>query len=112
MGWFERDWYLGAHRAALFDSTGNGGMTAWWDGRIVGGWNQTPTGEVYLQLLDDVGSEALAALESQAALLTEWLGGLRVAPRFPSPLSTIGSPSTRPLRRGGLGRGTGETTAG
>src|SRR5918998_885425 len=95
---------------ALFDSTGNGGMTAWWDGRIVGGWNQTPTGEVYLQLLDDVGSEALAALESQAALLTEWLGGLRVAPRFPSPLSTIGSPSTRPLRRGGLGRGTGETT--
>jgi Winged helix DNA-binding domain len=91
MGWFERDWYLGAHRAALFDSNGNGGMTAWWNGRIVGGWNQTSTGEVYLQLLEDVGSEALAALESQADLLTEWLGGLRVAPRFPSPLSTLGN---------------------
>lgn len=90
MGWLERDWYLGGHRAALFDSTGNGGMTAWWDGRIVGGWNQTPAGEVYLQLLEDVGSEARAALETQAGLLTDWLGGLRVAPRFPSPLSTLG----------------------
>ncbi|MDQ4009252.1 MAG: winged helix DNA-binding domain-containing protein [Actinomycetota bacterium] len=99
MGWFEREWYLGAHRAALFDSTGNGGMTAWWDGRIVGGWNQTPTGEVYLQLLEDIGSEAVTALESQAARLTEWLGGLRVAPRFPSPLSSLpprGTPDPRP----------------
>ena len=38
MGWYERDWYLGPHRAAVFDSNGNGGTTAWWDGRIVGGW--------------------------------------------------------------------------
>ncbi len=87
MGWFQRDWYLGPHRAAIFDSTGNGGMTAWWDGRIVGGWNQAPDGEVFLQLLEDVGADGTAALGREAARLTSWLGGVRVAPRFPSPLS-------------------------
>ena len=55
MGWFERDWYLGPHKAQLFDTNGNAGPTAWWDGRIVGGWRQTETGEVELQLLEDVG---------------------------------------------------------
>ena len=44
MGWFEREWYLGPHKAAIFDSNGNGGLTAWWDGRIVGGWNQSADG--------------------------------------------------------------------
>ena len=93
MGWYRRDWYLGPHRAAIFDTSGNGGMTAWWDGRIVGGWNQTPSGEVFLQLLEDVPSEARAALEAEAARLTEWLDGVRVAPRFPSPLSGSGQRS-------------------
>ena len=87
MGWFERDWYLGGHRPAIFDSTGNGGTTAWWDGRIVGGWCQAPDGEVLLQLLEDVGADATAALEREAARLTTWVDGVRVAPRFPSPLS-------------------------
>ena len=91
MGWYQRDWYLGPHRAAIFDTSGNGGMTAWWDGRIVGGWNQTPDGEVFLQLLEDVGADAVAALEREAARLTAWLAGVRVAPRFPSPLSRPGS---------------------
>jgi Winged helix DNA-binding domain len=88
MGWYERDWYLGPHRAHIFDSSGNGGMTAWWDGRIVGGWNQRESGEVFLQLLEDVGTEAEAALEAEASRLTDWLDGVRVAPRFPSPLAT------------------------
>ena len=87
MGWFERDWYLGPHKAQLFDTSGNAGPTLWWDGRIVGGWRQTDEGEVILQLLEDVGSEALQALELEAARLTEWLGGNRVLWRFPSPLS-------------------------
>ncbi|MGH9005692.1 MAG: DNA glycosylase AlkZ-like family protein, partial [Acidimicrobiia bacterium] len=87
MGWFERDWYLGPYKAAIFDNTGNGGTTAWWDGRIVGGWSQTPDGEVVLQLLEDVGADASAALSRDATRLTRWLDGLRVAPRFPSPLS-------------------------
>ena len=87
MGWFERDWYLGGHRPELFDSTGNGGCSAWWDGRIVGGWNQSPSGEVVLQLLEKVDTDAARALEQEAGRLTEWLSGVRVAPRFPSPLS-------------------------
>jgi hypothetical protein len=87
MGWQQREWYLGDHKAAIFDTAGNGGMTAWWDGRIVGGWNQTPDGEVFLQLLEDVGADARAALDREAARLGAWLDGVRLAPRFPSPLS-------------------------
>jgi hypothetical protein len=87
MGWFERDWYLGAYKKQLFDSTGNSGATAWWEGRIVGGWRQSDTGEVVLQMLEDIGSEGLNALQDEAARLTQWLGGTRVLPRFPSPLS-------------------------
>jgi Winged helix DNA-binding domain len=90
MGWYQRDWYLGPHRPAIFDTTGNGGATAWWDGRVVGGWSQTPDGEVFLQLLEDVGADAAGALEREAARLSAWLGGVRVAPRFPSPLSRPG----------------------
>jgi Winged helix DNA-binding domain len=87
MGWYERDWYLGPYRQQLFDTSGNAGPTVWWDGRIAGGWRQTDSGEVVLQLLEDVGAEGLQALEREAARLTEWLGGKRVLPRFPSPLS-------------------------
>ena len=67
-------------------------MTAWWDGRIVGGWNQTPDGAVVLQLLEDVGADGRAALDERAAALTAWLDGVVLAPRFPSPLWR----STRP----------------
>jgi hypothetical protein len=87
MGWFERDWYLGPYKPQLFDASGNAGPTAWWDGRTVGGWRQSGDGEIVLQLLEDVGSEGRAALEGEAARLTEWLDGTRALPRFPSPLS-------------------------
>jgi Winged helix DNA-binding domain len=87
MGWYERDWYLGPYKEQLFDSTGNGGPTVWWAGRIVGGWRQDDAGAVELQMLEDPGSEARAALEDEAARLTEWFAGTRVLPRFPSPLS-------------------------
>jgi hypothetical protein len=87
MGWFEREWYLGPHRPQLFDTSGNAGPTAWWEGRIVGGWTQDGAGAVVLQLLDDVGADALRALEDEAARLTAWLAGTRVLPRFPSPLA-------------------------
>jgi Winged helix DNA-binding domain len=86
MGWFERDWYLGSHKAQVFDSNGNAGPTIWCGGRIVGGWRQTESGEVVPQLLEDVGAESERALEREAARLTEWLDGVRVMPRFPSPL--------------------------
>jgi hypothetical protein len=87
MGWYERDWYLGPYRAELFDTSGNAGPTVWWDGRIVGGWRQDEDGAVELQMLEDPGNDARAALDAEAARLTAWLAGTRVLPRFPSPLS-------------------------
>jgi hypothetical protein len=89
MGWFQRDWYLGPHKPQLFDSSGNAGPTAWWDGRIVGGWRQSEGGEVELQMLEDVGAKGLRALTQEAERLTEWVGRTRVLPRFPSPLSKV-----------------------
>jgi hypothetical protein len=87
MGWVDRDWYLGGHRGQVFDTNGNGGPTAWVDGRIVGGWGQDAEGRVELRLLEDVGRAARQALQARADELTEWLDGVRVSPRFPSPLS-------------------------
>ena len=85
MGWSERSWYLGPHKAQVFDTSGNAGATAWWDGRIVGGWSQAENGEVVLQLLEDVGADAVTALEAEAERLTAWLDGTRIQARFPSP---------------------------
>jgi len=86
MGWQRRDWYLGAHRAPLFDRTGNIGPTVWCDGRIVGGWAQRGTGEVAVRLLEDVGAEAAAAVDAAAADLAAAVGDVRVTPRFRTPL--------------------------
>jgi hypothetical protein len=87
MGWFERQWYLGDHKAQLFDTSGNAGPTVWWEGRIVGGWRQADDGEVELQVLDDIGADGRRAVEAEASRLTDWFAGTRVLPRFPSPLS-------------------------
>jgi hypothetical protein len=86
MGWTKRSWYVGDHVPALFDRNGNIGPTVWVDGRIVGGWGQAATGEVAHRLLEDVGSETAAAIAVEAAALTEWLAGVRVTPRFRTPL--------------------------
>jgi hypothetical protein len=86
MGWKGRDWYVGEHGPALFDRNGNAGPTVWWDGRIVGGWAQRPEGEVVVRLLDDVGDEARHAMDGEVERLQRWLGGVRVMPRFPTPL--------------------------
>ena len=90
MGWSERDWYLGEHRADVFDTNGNAGPTAWWDGRVVGGWRQDADARVQLQLLEDPGRDGRKALTRKADQLTEWLAGIRISPRFPSRLSKIG----------------------
>lgn len=87
MGWFDRDWYLGPHRDQVFDRNGNAGPTVWCDGRVVGGWRQDEDGRVELLLLEDVGRAADKELRKRAAELTEWLDGVRVSPRFPSPLT-------------------------
>ena len=86
MGWKERDWYLGNHQAALFDRNGNAGPTVWCNGRIVGGWTQRRDGEVVVEVLEDVGAEALGRLEEEAERLQVWLGEVRITPRFRTPL--------------------------
>ncbi|WP_082899583.1 winged helix DNA-binding domain-containing protein [Rhodococcus phenolicus] len=87
MGWSERDWYLGPYRKQLFDSVGNAGPTAWWDGRIVGTWWQDDSGAVSLHLLEDIGAEGTAALEKEADRLGAWVAGVRIMARFPTPLA-------------------------
>jgi Winged helix DNA-binding domain len=89
MGWRERAWYVGEHGPALFDRSGNIGPTAWWDGRIVGGWAQRQDGEIAVRLLEDVGAEAAAAIAAEAGRLREWIGSgsqTRITPRFRTPL--------------------------
>jgi len=84
MGWKERGFYLGPHGPMLFDTNGNAGTTAWWDGRIVGCWVQDPDGVVLVHLLEDVGADARAVLDAEAARLTGWLAGQRVSTVYPS----------------------------
>jgi len=87
MGWAGRDWYLGEHRAALFDRSGNAGPTVWWDGRVVGGWAQRRDGEIAVRMLEDAGKDARAAIDREAKRLRIWLGETRrVLPRFSTPL--------------------------
>jgi hypothetical protein len=86
MGWAGRDFYLGPHRQVLFDRNGNAGPAIWWDGRVVGGWAQRASGEIVLRLLEDVGADAAAAVEAEAARLADWLGPIRITPRFRTPL--------------------------
>ena len=76
MGWRSRSFYLDpAHVPYLFDTNGNAGTTAWWDGRVVGCWVQDDAGVVRLSLLDDVEPAGRAALEQEAERLTTWLDG-------------------------------------
>jgi hypothetical protein len=84
MGWKERRFFLGPHAPMLFDTNGNAGTTAWWDGRVVGCWVQDPDGAVVLNLVEDVGSDARAALDAEAERLTSWLDGHRVSTVYPS----------------------------
>ena len=86
MGWQGREWYLGAHRPALFDRNGNAGPTIWVDGRVVGGWAHRRSGEVVVRLLEDVGGETTDRILGEAAALQAWLGPTRVSASFPTPL--------------------------
>ena len=85
MGWKERGFFLGPHGPDLFDRNGNAGTTAWWDGRVVGGWVQDEEGAVRVVLLEDLPADARAALDAEAQRLTAWLGGVRVGTVYPSP---------------------------
>jgi hypothetical protein len=85
MGWKDRQWYLGPHRAALFDGAGNAGPTIWADGRIVGGWAQRPSGEIALRLLEPVDAGTAGMIDAEAERLAAWLGPTRIRWPFPPP---------------------------
>jgi hypothetical protein len=78
MGWKDRAWYLGPHRAAVFDSAGNAGPTVWVNGRIVGRWIPRPDGEIEIQLLEPVDRETGRQVDVEAAQLRAWLGPTRL----------------------------------
>ena len=84
MGWKERGFYLGDHTPQLFDSNGNAGTTAWWNGRVVGCWVQDEAGVVDVRLLEKLPRAAHAALAVEAERLTAWLDGTRVGTVYPS----------------------------
>jgi len=92
MGWRDRAWYVGEHAPALFDRSGNIGPTAWWEGRIVGGWAHRKDGEIAVRLLEDAGAEAAAAIAAEAQRLRDWIGAderhakTLITPRFRTPL--------------------------
>lgn len=85
MGWKQRGFYLDdQHVPFLFDSNGNGGSTAWWNGRIVGCWVQDQHGVVTLSLLEDVGAAATRVLQGEADRLTALLDGVVIAGPYSS----------------------------
>lgn len=86
MGWTSRSWFLGPHRAELFDRSGNIGPTIWTNGQVVGGWATGKDGELRTHLLQDVGTDLETAVTKAAASLTAWLTGTRIIPRFRTPL--------------------------
>ncbi|CAM5449315.1 hypothetical protein GCM10010329_34550 [Streptomyces spiroverticillatus] len=81
MGWHERAWFLGEHGPRLFDRAGNIGPSLWWNGRIVGGWAQDTDGTIVCRFLEDVGTDAEAAVRAEADRLAVPLGGVRLSPR-------------------------------
>lgn len=87
MGWKQRDFHLDpADVPVLFDRNGNGGPTAWVDGRVVGAWHHRKDGTVSLHLTADVDAEARAALEERAGTIERLLGEVRFTVRYPSPV--------------------------
>jgi hypothetical protein len=87
MGWKERGFYLGPHAGALFDRNGNGGPSAWWDGRVVGGWRQRDDGTVVVVEAEPLPVAARRALAREAERLGAWLAGDVVRSVYQSPLA-------------------------
>ncbi|MGH9136140.1 MAG: winged helix DNA-binding domain-containing protein [Acidimicrobiales bacterium] len=88
MGWKERGWYVDDHVPELFDRNGNAGPIVLVDGVAVGAWGQRPDGEVVTGLLQPVTAAATERVDAMAESLSGWFDGVRVTPRFPTPLQT------------------------
>lgn len=89
MGWKARDFYLdAAHVPYLFDSAGNAGPTAWWDGRIIGTWVQDEAARVQVVPRHSLPRGARQALQREADRLTQWFAGQRVTSIYAVRLAT------------------------
>jgi Winged helix DNA-binding domain len=86
MGWKQREWYLGEHRSTLFDRNGNAGPTVVANGHTIGGWSQRADGTVVVELLEKVDSAIERRVRREQERVEEWLGHVRVIPRFRTPL--------------------------
>ncbi|MBY4573739.1 hypothetical protein ACN94_09085 [Gordonia paraffinivorans] len=85
MGYKERAFYLGDHAPRVFDTVGNAGQTAWWDGRIVGGWYRRDDGSIAVHPLETLSRAARRALAARADELAEWLGGVGFKTQYSAP---------------------------
>lgn len=83
MGWKQRDWYLPAAAADAFDRNGNAGATIWVDGRVVGAWAQTKTGDVATHYFEPVAAVRRREVDDRLAELRATLGTTRFSVRFP-----------------------------
>jgi hypothetical protein len=88
MGWNEREWFLDGLGSQLFDSNGNAGPIVLVDGAAAGAWAQVAGGRVVTEMLRPVDTDARRGVEAAAERLTDWFAGVRVTPRFPTPLQT------------------------
>ncbi|MBP8920550.1 MAG: AlkZ family DNA glycosylase [Micropruina sp.] len=87
MGWKERDFYLDPRLTPyLFDSNGNGGSTAWVNGRVVGCWVQDEAGRVRVIGVEPLPGRHRDLLEAEADRLTRFLDGVVIANVYKSRL--------------------------
>ena len=97
MGWKERGFYLGASTCPyLFDTNGNAGTTAWWDGRVVGCWVQDEAGVVEVRRSRSCRSRARRPSSAEAERLTAWLDGVRISTVYPSQPMKVARAAGRP----------------
>jgi hypothetical protein len=95
MGWKQRAWYLPATAADAFDRNGNAGATIWVDGRVVGTWAQTKTGDLPTHYFEKVAAVRRREVDQRLAKLKSMVGETRFSVRFPGRIqATIpGSPA-------------------
>ena len=80
MGWRERDFYVEpALVPHLFDSNGNGGTTAWADGRVVGCWVQDDDARVRVIPCAPLGAAHRELLDAEEERLTAFLDGVVIS---------------------------------
>ncbi len=88
MGWKERSWYLpDEYVPMLFDRNGNAGPTIWVDGRVVGGWALSPSGEFRHRVFEPLTAEHNRLLHLEIERLISFMGDTRCTARFPTQIT-------------------------